>query len=99
MNDVPVPALFQPATGRFTQADPLPPSIYAYNRYAYVGGNPADFTDPRGMDSIDDAATRCLAGAALAVVVTGPEDFGVGCATGVVAPYVEDVFSSIGSLF
>jgi RHS repeat-associated protein len=39
------------ATGRFVRRDPLfldPPA----NRYAYVGGNPAAFIDPFGLDKV-----------------------------------------------
>jgi RHS repeat-associated protein len=39
----------QPASGRFTQLDPLPRSLISANRYAYAGCNPANFTDPTGL--------------------------------------------------
>lgn len=37
---------YQPATGRFTQPDPLPASVLTINRYADAGGNPVNFVDP-----------------------------------------------------
>jgi RHS repeat-associated protein len=40
---------YQPASGRFTQLDPLPESIIARNRYAYVNCNPVNAVDPSGL--------------------------------------------------
>ncbi len=43
--------IYQPATRRFLTPDPLvsePYSSQSLNRYAYVGNNPATFTDPSG---------------------------------------------------
>lgn len=40
---------YGPASGRFTQLDPLPKSIFDVNRYAYAGCNPANFVDPSGL--------------------------------------------------
>jgi RHS repeat-associated protein len=48
-------ARFQsPTQGRFTSADPFSGSAtignpQTFNRYAYVGNNPVNFTDPLGM--------------------------------------------------
>jgi RHS repeat-associated protein len=39
---------YAPGTGRFTQLDPLASTIYDGQRYAYTGGNPANFVDPTG---------------------------------------------------
>jgi uncharacterized protein RhaS with RHS repeats len=44
---------YQPGTGRFTQADPLPSSVFEANRYAYVGANPCNRTDPTGLFPIE----------------------------------------------
>lgn len=38
-------------TGRFTQLDPLPSSIVSVNRYAYTDCNPANATDPSGLNT------------------------------------------------
>jgi hypothetical protein len=40
---------YQPGTGRFTQADPLPSSVFEANRYEYAYSNPANYTDPTGL--------------------------------------------------
>ncbi len=41
---------YDPGTGRFTQADPRPSSVTDINRFAYVGANPVNATDPSGLD-------------------------------------------------
>jgi RHS repeat-associated protein len=44
--------IYDPAWGRFLQADPLiqsPYDLQNYNRYAYVMNNPLAFTDPSGF--------------------------------------------------
>src|SRR5690606_20943361 len=44
---------YNPQLGIFLQIDPLAGSVRApqtLNRYAYVGGNPMNFTDPTGMN-------------------------------------------------
>ncbi|MCU0226663.1 MAG: RHS repeat-associated core domain-containing protein [Bryobacterales bacterium] len=45
---------YAPSVGRFTTADPYSGSAVAalpetWNRYAYVGGNPVNRTDPKGL--------------------------------------------------
>ena len=45
---------YQPGAGRFTQLDPLPRNLATPNRYAYVACNPANATDPTGLDSCID---------------------------------------------
>ena len=45
---------FQPATGRWTQQDPLAGSLFdpsTGNRYAYANGNPTNLTDPSGKSA------------------------------------------------
>jgi RHS repeat-associated protein len=44
---------YDPETGRFTQADPVGDGI---NWYAYCGGNPMGFTDPWGLDWLDNTS-------------------------------------------
>ncbi len=52
---------FQLASGRFTQLDPKPCVLYTRKRYAYAGGNPANFTDPVVSHAIRSALfKRCL---------------------------------------
>ncbi len=53
-NDYAVNRYESPGTGRFVTPDPLPSSANAsdpgsWNRYAYVGGDPANRTDPTGL--------------------------------------------------
>jgi RHS repeat-associated protein len=45
---------YQPGTGRFTQADPLPSSVFTANRYGYTPGNPANYADPSGLAATDE---------------------------------------------
>ncbi|MBT8161711.1 sugar-binding protein [Arthrobacter sp. GN70] len=54
---------YDPTTGRFTQPDP---SGQEANRYAYVGCNPINATDPTGLDGWD-----CVIGWGLTVLGTG----------------------------
>lgn len=42
---------YQPATGRFSQLDPLPKSLLSVNRYAYAGCDPINATDRSGLDA------------------------------------------------
>ena len=48
---------YNPTTARFTQQDPLNQITdnQQANRYAYVGGNPVNNTDPEGQNIIGDA--------------------------------------------
>lgn len=39
---------YDPDSGRFTQADPLPSQMLS-NRYAYAGGDPVNYSDPTGL--------------------------------------------------
>ncbi len=41
---------YQPTTGRFTQADPRPSSVFEANRYIYTYGDPANQTDKSGLE-------------------------------------------------
>ena len=46
---------YDPALGRFTQADSIiPPGVQGYDRYAYVNNSPVNFTDPSGHIACDD---------------------------------------------
>jgi RHS repeat-associated protein len=53
---------YGPATGRWTQIDPL--DLTEANRYLYVG-DPINLTDPRGKFSLKGCAIGALAGAAV----------------------------------
>jgi RHS repeat-associated protein len=55
---------YQPSSGRFTQLDPHPGQLLTVNRYAYVGCNPTNATDPTGLHpSGFDACTAAIDGA------------------------------------
>ena len=48
---------YDPALGRFAQPDPLVPepgNPQSLNRYAYVLNNPVKYTDPTGLDPLDE---------------------------------------------
>ncbi len=47
--------MYDPALGRFVQADTIVSTLgsQGYNRYAYVGNSPVNFTDPSGNVRID----------------------------------------------
>lgn len=55
---------YTPYVGRFLQVDPVLGSIgspQSWNRYAYAGNDPVNFTDPRGRNKseCDDAGGSC----------------------------------------
>jgi RHS repeat-associated protein len=66
--------LYDPATGAFTQTDPLrpgAPGVVGYNPYAYVGSNPVTWTDPSGLELAAGAIQyRYVSLAAAASLVT-----------------------------
>ena len=52
---------YQPATGRWTQQDPLGGSLFdpsSGNRYAYANANPVNLVDPTGADTIWGACLK-----------------------------------------
>jgi uncharacterized protein RhaS with RHS repeats len=71
---------YNPFRGRFTQADP---SGQSANRYAYVGCNPINATDPTGLNS----SPACIqSGGLTAALGVGAAGFGIGAlvATGTI---------------
>jgi RHS repeat-associated protein len=82
---------YNPYRGRFTQVDP---SGQEQNRYAYVGCNPINATDPTGLMSVECFTGSVLTSAALgagsnavrgAIVggIAGSGAFGVGAVAGI----------------
>jgi RHS repeat-associated protein len=84
---------YSPTNGRWTQQDPLNQAsdLTQANRYAYVGGNPTNATDPSGLSIWDWALcassysacalnsanrTECAKGAGLGAVGTAAVNFG-----------------------
>lgn len=53
---------YSPATGRFLSEDPVRLRSGQSNNYAYVGGRPAMFRDPRGLCATAGSASLCNAG-------------------------------------
>ncbi|WP_416340351.1 RHS repeat-associated core domain-containing protein, partial [Paraburkholderia sp.] len=51
-----------PSTARFISEDPIGYASGQTNAYAYVGGNPVQFRDPRGLQAIPVPAPPPLAG-------------------------------------
>ncbi len=59
---------YDPATGRWTQRDPVGGSLLETvkaNPYVYAGDDPVNLVDPTGMDAI----SRCLAGAVVGLII------------------------------
>jgi len=83
--------LFDPALGRFLQADPLiqaPYNAQSHNRYAYVCDNPLSFTDPSGFSAWTRFRDSWLKpSAAIVAAVLVPE----------LAAYVMETYASMGS--
>jgi RHS repeat-associated protein len=60
-----VARFYDPQLARFISADtivPEPNSIKGYDRYAYVNGNPVNYTDPSGHQLCDTADGSCTGG-------------------------------------
>jgi RHS repeat-associated protein len=60
-----VARFYDPQLARFISADtivPEPNSIKGYDRYAYVNGNPVNYTDPSGHRLCDTADGSCTGG-------------------------------------
>ena len=92
---------YQPASGRFTQLDPLPKMLVTNNRYAYAGCNPANYIDPTGLDHIDEvgvsARSVCEDGlreGAIEGAVAG----GIGAALGLALGVVTAVSGGVGGV-
>jgi RHS repeat-associated protein len=70
---------YDPATGRYIQADPI--GLEGWNRFAYVEGNPLNYTDPKGLNPLTGAWAGAGAGSAfgpVGTVVGGIVGAGVG---------------------
>ena len=56
---------YDPSLGRLTQQDPIHDALdpKAWNRYVYVGGDPANFTDSTGLSWLSDRwnQAKCMA--------------------------------------
>ena len=54
---------YDPATGRFAQADSVVPNgVQGYDRYAYVNNDPINATDPTGHRDCDEDGYNCSSG-------------------------------------
>jgi len=56
---------YSPQTGRFISEDPIGWASGQTNAYAYVGGNPVQFTDPRGTNPLAGVIAGGEAGSVL----------------------------------
>jgi RHS repeat-associated protein len=74
---------YDPTTGRFTQQDPLvnPLDPSSCNRYAYVGDDPVNFSDPSGHHKCDWLHPWDCAGAVASAVGDA-----VSCIVGAITP-------------
>jgi RHS repeat-associated protein len=43
---------YQPGSGRFTQLDPLPTSVFEGQRYTYTPADPVNYSDPTGLHHV-----------------------------------------------
>jgi RHS repeat-associated protein len=72
---------YDPATGRFTQQDPVG-LAGGLNLYGFANGDPVNFTDPFGLDPCRTNDYWCLAVRALAQVAGGLGGFAFGFSAG-----------------